>query len=198
MGRIIRLTIRLLLLTIIAGGVSGCKGDNSDVAIPRRHAYPRIELPQESYTNVNSGYKDVEIAVNDVATYVCRDADDGDTRFLDVDYPQFNSTIFYTITPVEQSNIENVIANRLERIRLNLGDCDAELLEFNSEEGFENKVLVSRGEISTPVQFISTDGKDVVVSGVAFVKEASAATADSIAPIVEMLRRDIIQALKKL
>lgn len=198
MGRIIRLAVRFLLLTIIAGGVSSCKSGEDNTAIPRRHAYPRIEIPIESYSEVDVDGKGLIIAVNEGAIYERRAADDGDAKFLDVEYPQFNSTIFYTITPVEQSTIENVIANRLERIRLNLGDADAELLEFDSPQGFENKVFVSHGDISTPVQFISTDGRKVVVSGVAFVKDASAATADSIAPIVELLRRDIVHALKEI
>lgn len=190
------LVVRLLLVTIIVGGLSNCTGDKAGVAIPRRHAYPRIELPQENYYDVNVGCNELHISVNDVATYNRRTAEDGKTCFIDVSYPKINTTIFYTITPVDHTTIEDVIANRLERIRLNLGDRDTELIEFNSTEGFENKVLVSHGDISTPVQFISTDGGNVVVSGVAFIKEASPATADSIAPIVDVMRREVVHSLK--
>ena len=190
------LVVRLLLITIIVGCFSNCDGNKAGTAIPRRHAYPRIELPQESYRDIIVGCNELHISVNDVATFDRRVADDGETSFIDVSYPKINSTIFYTITPVTLSTIEEVIANRLERIRLNLGDSDAELIEFNSTEGFENKVLVSHGDISTPVQFISTDGENVVVSGVAFIKDASPATADSIAPIVDVIRRDIVHSLK--
>ena len=190
------LVARLLLIAIIVGGFSNCDGNKAGTAIPRRHAYPRIELPQENYHDITVGCNELHISVNEVATYNRRVADDGETCFIDVSYPKLSSTIFYTITPVDDATIEDVIANRLERIRLNLGDSDAELIEFNSTEGFENKVLVSHGNISTPVQFISTDGENVVVSGVAFIKDASPATADSIAPIVDVIRRDIVHSLK--
>lgn len=195
--------IRLILLTLIAGTVAGCSGNTepgrnaADVApVPRRHAYPRVEIPDSVYTDMAAGTTTLHIAVSDAATVTLRISDDGNSQFVDAAYPDFNSTIFFTVTPVDRATAGDVIANRMERIRLNLGSSDAELFEFDSPGGFENKLFVSRGDISTPVQFIATDGNAFVVSGAAFVRDASPATADSIAPVVDMLRRDILHALK--
>lgn len=197
------LIIRLILLTLIAGAVAGCshgqESGNSaaDIApIPRRQAYPRIEIPDSAYTDITAGTTTMHIAVNEATIVTLRTSDDGNSQFVDAAYSKFNSTIFFTVTPVDRRTVADVIANRMERVRLNLGASDAELLEFDSPGGFENKLFVSRGDISTPVQFVATDGNAFVVSGAAFVRDASPATADSIAPVVDMLRRDILHALK--
>lgn len=197
------LIIRLILLTLIAGAAAGCSGnhepgkDTGNVTpVPRRQAYPRIEIPDSAYTDITAGTTTIHIAVNEAAIVTLRTSDDGNSQFVDTAYPKFNSTIFFTVTPVDRTTVADVIANRMERVRLNLGASDAELLEFDSPGGFENKLFVSRGDISTPVQFVATDGNAFVVSGAAFVRDASPVTADSIAPIVNMLRRDILHALK--
>lgn len=136
------------------------------------------------------------MAVNKAAVLTRIESDRNGSQFIDVSYPGLHSTIYFTFTPVSTATAAEVIDNRMERIGLNLGASEAELLEFDTPDGFENKVFVSRGDISTPVQFIATDGHTTVVSGAAFVIAASAATADSIAPVVDMLRRDIVHALK--
>lgn len=192
--------IRLLPLTAVACILAGCNGKapQGDTPVPRRHAYPRIETADSAFTRIDTGVDRLSIDINSEAAISLRDADTGGTRFIDAAYPRFNSTIYFTVTPVDPATAPEVIGNRLERIRLNLGGSDAELIEFDSPAGLENKVFVSRGDISTPVQFIATDGSRLVVSGVAFVRDASAATADSIAPVTDMLGRDIIHALKTL
>lgn len=197
--------ILLLLLAIGLEMLTDCRGvdgspkgasDNDYVEVPRRHAYPRIALPDSTYSFTTAGKSHLVIAVNDAATSTLRSSDDGIACFVDVAYPTLQSTIFYTITPVDRATLSDVIANRLQRIELNMGASDAELLEFDTPAGFECKVFVTRGDISTPVQFLSTDGTNLVVSGAAFVREASPATADSIAPIVDVISRDVVHTLK--
>lgn len=198
-----QLIFRFLLLATCAvmlsscGNKSGMPGGDADdfVPVPRRHAYPRIVIPDSTFTYTPVGKSNLVIAINNAATSTLRSSDDGNSCFVDVVYHKLQSTIFYTITPINRTSLSDVIANRLERIRLNIGSSDAELLEFDTPAGFESKVFVTRGDISTPVQFIATDGSHLVVSGAAFVREASPATADSIAPIVALLRRDIIHTL---
>lgn len=192
---------KYLLLTILTCILTACHGQGESdgtPAVPRRHAYPRIELPDSSFSYIDDTVTGIAIAVNSSATYQTRRAENSRAPFIDVTYPGLNAQIYFTITPVDESIVAKVIDNRMERISLNLGGADAELIEFDSPAGFENKMIVSRGDISTPVQFIATDGHTAVVSGAAFVKDASTATADSIAPIVAMLRRDIMHALKTL
>lgn len=187
----------IILIAAIACGCGRKSGSDAD-AVPRRHAYPRIEVPDSAFTFIEVNDRSLSVALNNATDYAFHTSDDGSSDFIDVDYPGFNAAIYYTITPVTENTVADVLDNRLERIRLNLGGSDAELLEFDSPAGFENKIFASRGDISTPVQFISTDGASTVISGMAFLRDASAANADSLAPVVAMLRRDILHSLKTL
>lgn len=192
-----KIAVACLLLAV---AISGCSvGDKSDEnVVPRRHAYPRIDVPDSTFTFIETGYNGMQLSLNDATDYALHSSDDGTSNFIDVNYPGHNAAIYFTITPVDNTTLASVIDNRLERVSLNLGGADAELLEFDSPAGFENKIFVSRADISTPVQFIATDGETTVISGTSFLKDASAANADSLAPVVNMLRRDILHTLKTL
>lgn len=100
--------IRLILLTLIAGTVAGCSGNTEkgkntggDVApVPRRHAYPRIVIPDSLYSDMVVGTTALHIAVSDAAIVTQRISDAGNSQFVNAAYPKFNSTIFFTVTPV--------------------------------------------------------------------------------------------------
>lgn len=194
-----------MMLAVIAGGCGSNVSGDAD-AVPRRRAYPRIELPDSAFTFIqteSNGFslapsRSLSLAINNATEYAVHSKDGNASLFIDVDYPGLNAAIYFTITPVDNTTLTSVIDNRLERVSLNLGGADAELLEFDSPAGFENKMFVSRADISTPVQFIATDGETTVISGTSFLKDASAANADSLAPVVNMLRRDILHTLKTL
>lgn len=192
----------ILLHTLIAIALASCSGSHENssgtqAAIPRRHAYPRIALPDSAFTAVDA--KEVTLQVNSavIDSIVKRNGDNG-AVFIDIRYPNLHSAIYITITPVSPSSIAGVIANRIERVGLNLGDSNAEMIDFDNNAGFESKMFVTRADISTPVQFISTDGRDIVVSGVAYVADASKEHADSLSPVTAMMRRDILHLLKTL
>ena len=192
----------ILLLTLIAIALASCTGSHENssgtqAAIPRRHAYPRIALPDSAFTAIEA--KDVTLQVNSaVADSIATRNGDNGAQFIDIRYPEQHSAVYITITPVSASSIAGVIANRMERVGLNLGGSDAEMIDFDNNAGFESKMFVTRADISTPVQFVSTDGRDIVVSGVAFIADASKEHADSLSPVTAMLRRDILHLLKTL
>ncbi|MBD5247690.1 MAG: hypothetical protein HDS54_05960 [Barnesiella sp.] len=179
-----------------------CAGDGkhgneaANTPVPRRQAYPRVLLPDSAFTSVTVEPSGLNIDVNTAATCSIRADESGLSRFVDISYPDLNSVIYMTVTPVDAKTLNSVIDNRLDRIALNLSGTDPELIDFDNPSGFENKLVVTHAGISTPVQFLSTDGKSLVVSGVAFMKDATPVTADSLAPISRMLQRDILHTLK--
>lgn len=188
----VKLTV-LFLMSLVA--ISACSpGKGTDVAVPRRKAYPRMELPDSVF--VDGRGIPCSLQTN-VASSVEVTRDDKAGKWVNVSYPDLGAYILFTFTPVGKSTIEGVIDNRLERIALNLGGGGAEIVEFNSPEGFVSRVI--RGEQGiTPVQFLSTDNKEIVVSGAAYVPGFSPELSDSLSPVVDMLHRDIVHALKTL
>lgn len=183
--------ILLLLLSFCTG--SGDTGTTSG-AVPRRYAYPRLQLPDSIYKSVEGLPIDIEVnAESDVEVT----KEDNAGLWLTVSYPVPEAEIYYTFTPVSEQSVPEVIDNRLERISLNLGGNEAEMLEFQTPAGLAVRIFKG-GSVTTPVQFIATDYSTVVVSGSAFMEGLSALSRDSLSPAVEVLTRDIIHSLTTL
>lgn len=186
--------LRLVPL-IFAAFLTACTGgENDPVAIPRRHAFPRIELPDSSFVVVQSSPLNMQINRSAVASRTCRD---DSTVWVTVVYPGLSAEIYFTFTPVDHTTVDDVIDNRVERIALNLGDNAAEMTDFTTRGGLSAKI-VSGASVTTPVQFIATDRRSVVVSGSAYLSGLSPSTRDSLAPVIAMLRRDIFHTLSTL
>ncbi len=174
---------------------AGCSGADSSAPIPRRKAYPRIEIPDSTYHS-DAGLP-YSLQINDSARGNVTRSDSRD-RWVDVEYPAHNAVIYYTFSTVAPAELASAIDNRSERIALNLGGREAEILSFATPYSLDCEVVVdNQGAGATPVQFLATDHEGLVVSGAAHIK-GDKMSIDSIAPVVDMLRRDIVHSLKTL
>lgn len=177
--------------------LASCSGSDSvadRIGVPRRLAYPRLQLPDSAY--VSPAGLPLGMEINREATFNIEQHDEsGD--WVTVSYDIADAEIYYTFTPVTEATVAGVIDNRLERLSLNLGGNSAELTEFITPEGLAVRIIEG-GSATTPVQFLATDNSSLVVSGSAFVPALDSATRDSLAPVVGILRRDIIKSLVSL
>lgn len=181
-----------MCLTVATGCLSDSGGDYSPT--PRRRAYPRPRIMPEEYSAPES--LPLHIDINTGADTLCERRDDGSV-WLTVDYPDYNAKIYWTLTPVASKDIRKVIDNRMERMRLNLGDSRAEIYEMSSDGGFEGAVMKASGISSTPLQFVAADMKHWVVSGTVWLSSPGT-SADSLQPYLDALGRDVTRALASL
>lgn len=173
----------------VASVLTACGG--SEVPVPRDVAYPRIVEYGEAYVAADSLPLTLEV---NAATIVTRPRE----GWVDVAYPAYHATVHITITPAAGGEMDEAVANRLERMALNAGSAPAVRESVVSDGGFEGVVLTAGEPVSTPVQFVAADGR-YVVSGAAFFRDWTPATpADSVAPMVEVVRRDILKMVKAL
>lgn len=191
--------IRWLLIAAVLMSVmvlpAACSGGDNSAPIPRRKAYPRIEIPDSAYRS-EPGLP-YSLQINDSAIGNLTKSD-GRNDWVDVEYPAHNAVIYYTFSTVDPSQLESAIDNRSERIALNLGGREAEILSFATPYSLDCEVIVdNQGAGATPVQFIATDHRCFVVSGAAHIK-GDKMSIDSISPVVDMLRRDVVHSLKTL
>lgn len=174
---------------------TGAEQSEGYTPVPKRYAYPRIQLPDSSFSV--SPALPLSLQVNDAAKAEI-DRSDNRSVWVNVSYPSQQATIHYTFTTVDNEvELNDIIENRLERIGLNIGSNDYETISFETPAGFKNNIFVSAAG-NTPVQFIAYDGLKNVVSGMAWLPYGQTARPDSISPIVEMLQRDVIHSLKTL
>lgn len=185
--------MKLPLICVIALAAicaSACKGTD-DTATPRRRAYQRIEAYTPDYTAVDS--LPVRLLVNSSAV-ISRPRRD----WVNVNYPRYNATVFISVTEADSRDIDGIIANRVERIALNAGDAPTDALDIDNGR-FTSTLYDARAAVATPLQFVATDGKSVVISASVFFDNADRITSlDSVAPAVEAIRRDLTTALDSL
>ncbi|MDE6541399.1 MAG: hypothetical protein K2L74_05250 [Muribaculaceae bacterium] len=183
-------SLTAIMLTC-ALAAAACGGDGGASPTPRRHAYPRPELYDSCYTQAQQAPVAWAVCCGAVCT-----ADSGG-RWLTTDYPLYNARIYITFTPAADSAaIAAAIANRRQRISLNLAGAPATTTHVASADGSFDAALVEAPGTTMPLQFVATDGHSMVVSGA--VHTDTAEPYDSVRPTVEALRRDIGVALRNL
>lgn len=182
--------IAAAMLALLAAACTGgrCRTD----AVPRPAAYPRVAAIAAAYHRPDS--LPLNIEVNDAAV-VSRPGE----RWLDVAYPTLRATVHITLTPITAATVGPALANRSERMALNVAGA-ARVTEDTAGNGdFTATVITAPEARNTPVQFVATDGSEWVVSGAAFFGSLTPdAPLDSIAPSLAIVARDIDHLLNSL
>lgn len=118
--------------------------------------------------------------------------------WADISYPAYGMTVNLTVTPISVAGLEQVMENRTERMALNLGGAQAQMMRFDTQSGSSATMLVSRSAMGlTPIQFLATDSAEWVLSGFATTADA-AVNPDSIRPALDSVEADVIELLRRL
>lgn len=180
--------ISVIVATAALMLTGGCT-EREQKPVPRRRAYPRVELPDTTMQPAPG--VPLVMPVNSSAKVSSRQA-----GWLDVTYPSLGATLHVTFTPINsREELEAVKANRMQRLLLNAGERGGEGSEYMNEHGFDIYLLRAEG-VATPVQFLATDDSAWVVSGAAYFDMAPGPGAvDSLRPMVDAVERDVIKSL---
>ncbi|MDE6384354.1 MAG: hypothetical protein K2K79_08435 [Paramuribaculum sp.] len=188
--------IRAILLMLAAVSLYGCGQKQDYTPVPLPYGYQRIEIYPAEYSDADS--LPASYAVNASAQVRRLPDGPGGSVMADIDYPAYGATLHLTFTPVDSITATEVIANRRERMALNLADNYATVSEVgpNDRTPFVSTVMMSAGRTPTPVQILSV-GPDMVISGaVRFASEQ--ADADSLMPVLKAITADIEYAASNL
>lgn len=149
---------------------------------PRPQAYPRIELYPQQYHAAEILGKTLQI--NDSARLV-----EGDRPgWFNIIYPAYGVTVNATLTLAPSDQIDAILGNRTERMARNLGGVAAELTQ-----GPGITVITAPTALSTPVQLLATDSLTWVLSATAVSSWSLTTATDSVVPIIDALRADMLQ-----
>lgn len=186
------------LAIVFAFSVSECGNDgDASTAVPRRTAYPRIEVYDTVYAAVER--LPIVFEVNAAAT-VSRGLRDGreDANWINVKYDRYGATLLCTYSPVTPATVADVMDNRIERMSLNAGDMTTDVTTISTLSGVDATVLMTPRAKVTPIQFMATDSATYVLTGALYFDRAAAVDADSVMPILEAVRGDVIHAISHL
>lgn len=172
-----------------------CECSDNNVATPRRKAFPRIVTHDSTFCTLDNApihfeiSKIATITLDSISTNTLNNA-----HWINIYYKPYNATIYCTFTQVDNSTIDEVISNRSERMALNSGGLTSELIELTNANKFYSQILITEQSKVTPIQFLSTDNQNWVVSGALYVENNQ--NIDSIRPVINVVKRDIIHSLK--
>lgn len=181
-------SIKIALAALLP--LCGCNNSGEQVNIPRPTAYPRIAVADSIFDTIPG------LALHFEANTSTR-VDVKDSKSFDIIYPSYNATLYCSIIPTTATTRQEVLANREERMALNVGDNKAEIISLSAPSGFSSRIVTCRESAALPVQFIACDDSKWVVTGALFLNNGNTATSsDSIMPILEAVKRDVIHSMK--
>lgn len=180
--------------------LSACSGGPSQSPVPRPRAYARIPLYEARYA-APADCLPLAFEANAAATMRRLPTDSPHAVWVDIRYPAYRGVLHVTFTrAADSARRADVIANRLERIALNLGDVAAEQLSLEAPSGYVTSLMRARGASPVPLQFISasTAAADVWVVSGSFEFDRLPSAVDSVKPVVDAVEADIIHAATNL
>lgn len=189
MNALRHLAIILALLPIVS---VSCRRDTA--AVPRPEAWPRVAEYDTVYAPV-AGLP-VIFGANARAGVTVRHPEAG-VSHADIRYDDYRATLHLTVVRASGARLDSIVANRLQRMAINLGDFYAERSSVVSADGsFITTILTSRPDCPSPVQFLSADSAGAVCGSLFF--DSPVEKPDSLMPAVATVERDVVHAVTNL
>ena len=187
--------MRLSAVILVTMLLAGCSSDPGHTPVPRRPAFPRIALYDTVYAAVDS--LPLHLELNAALKSEVKTRPDG-SLWITARYPDYNATLYLTLSPVSTSDVESVVDNRTERIHLNINGAGINIEEADNVSGYHSNIVRTVSPSSTPLQFLAVNPRRPrwVVSGSVFFEGMSATTSlDSIQPVYDAVGRDLRHAM---
>ncbi len=185
---------RLSLFLMLSLTLAACNDGSQRNAVPRRYAYPRVEL----YDSTK-----MEVGLGSFRLQLCAEADTTvpGVGWLDVRYPRYGMTVHLSANSFENDEeLQSAIANRRQRIELNFGEAGSSAAAFVNNAGIQCMVVGSPDAGSAPIYVLAVDSDSRhrrMLSGAA-VFSGSAEPVDSIMPLYKAVYADMQQLLTTL
>jgi len=190
-------SILYLLTSLVL--LSGCR----DTAVPRPKGYFRIDLPEHEYISFNSGFtqaEDLPLSFEYPVYGKISFEPDGfsEPGWFNIDFHSFKAKIYLTYKDIN-SDLENLMEQTYRmNVRNHITKADAinEQMIIDPERDVYGILYDLKGNTATAVQFFVTDStKHFFRGSLYFFAEPNP---DSLAPVNEFFREDIIHIIETL
>jgi len=190
--RHILLYMKIFALLIFVFAFSACK----DEYTPKPKGYFRIDLPENEYLHFDEDFP----YSFDYSKYAEIDIYNRDSLWINIEYPRYRATIHLSYKKVDNNNDNNNIIKYLEESRALVykhtikADAIGEKPWVNRDKKVYGILYDIEGNAASPVNFVLTDSTDHFFRGALyfFLKPNK----DSLAPVVEYLRKDITRLIE--
>ena len=174
---------------------ASCSDGGNDTAVPRRKAYPRVEPYDTAYTLRQ--LPSVAFDANTHAAFTVKDSTEPGVSGADITYDRYGMTVYVTAIRSSRRDFDRRLDDRIERVSLNLGGARPTTTDIKSDGGFDATIFVCPG-INTPVQALAADSVTSTIVSATLFSDAATAAADSVAPMLDIITRDITRMMQSL
>ena len=175
----------------------GKKGDNQDF-VPKPKGYNRIDLPVASYSQMTENhpfsfqYSNQAVLKPDTVRWA-------EPHWMYVYYPAYKAVIQLTYKPLngDKNKLAKLIddAHKLAA-KHNAKAYSIQDLVLKTPSGKTAMLMELEGEVPTYLQFYTTDSTKHYLRGALYFN--TALKSDSLAPVIEYLKKDVLKLLNTL
>jgi gliding motility-associated lipoprotein GldD len=188
-----QLSFRVLKISgilFLAGFLWSCE----KAYIPRPYGYFRVDLPAQDYRTIDTLSLPYRFDLSESATLISRNTD-GEKYWIDIIYPILNASIYCSYKPVTNNLIDlTEDARKIVYKHSIRADGIGERVFDNTEKNVHGILYDLKGNTASSVQFILTDSIRHFVRGALYFNNVP--NKDSIAPMVEFIREDIVRMME--
>ncbi len=162
--------------------------------IPRPYGYFRVDLPAQTYRTIDTLNLPYRFDLSESATLISRNTD-GEKYWIDIIYPKLNASIYCSYKPVTNNLIDlTEDARKIVYKHSIRADGIGERVFDNTEKNVHGILYDLKGNTASSVQFTLTDSIRHFVRGALYFNNVP--NKDSIAPMVEFIREDIVRMME--
>jgi gliding motility-associated lipoprotein GldD len=189
---------KFITLLLILFWFSGCR----EVTVPKPRGYFRIDLPPKQYVSFSEpvSVKDLPLTF-DYPVYgrVSREnSNASEPGWFNIEFPDFNARIYLTYKDIKNDLPELIEQTYTMNVKNHITKADAidEQVISNRENKVYGILYDLKGNTATSVQFYVTDSIKHYLRGSLYF--ATEPDPDSLAPVTDFLREDIIHLIETL
>jgi gliding motility-associated lipoprotein GldD len=191
--------MRLLLLGFLMTLFScGTASEEEKTSLPRPKGYPLITIPTHQYRTLEQGHP-FSFEVSTLAEVKKDTTYFAEPHWMYIYYPRWDAFIQLTYKPVLQDSKRLQKMIRDSYILASKHQMKATRIDegfITTTSGRKAAVIELEGEVATSFQFIITDSTNHFLRGAVYLNTAT--KNDSLAPVIQYLKKDAIHLIQTL
>lgn len=175
-------------------------GCNNRAAIPKPVEYGRIDIPTYNYSEYQ--FDRFSLFHSDLAKIHISSSGRSDSElWFDISYPSYNAVIHCTYLPLKKDGLAKALEDNHHLVYSHVSMADGiDQQQYVSEDSNVAGILYQiHGDVATPIQFYVTDSMANFLRGSLYYESRNKRiNIDSVAPITEMVRKDVEHLMETL
>ena len=170
----------------------------SEEYLPKPKGFNRIELPPHQYQEMTEKHP-YKFQYSAYAKILKDSSYISEPHWIDVYYPQFQSNIQITYKTFKSSSKgfeEHVDDSHKLAYKHNIKAYSIDEIQIKTPKGYSATLFELTGEVPSQFQFYVTDSSKHFLRGAVYFKTST--RNDSLAPVIEYMKYDVMQMLNSL